>query len=138
MKVFTFKAATLFDADATAQESNTVYHDAPGAGERLAQFKRFAVWLHSEMVKKGLPAEGPTSDEGGWMISIPAKEGFLRKKTGFVLVMVSIEKKMQSGSFDLSVTPIGSAKTTIGKVENTIERILRTSAAVTDLQARSY
>jgi hypothetical protein len=30
---FTFRAPTLFDATATADESGTVYQDAPGTGE---------------------------------------------------------------------------------------------------------
>jgi hypothetical protein len=37
---FTFRAPAFFDATATAAECNTVYHDAPGTGERLAKIKR--------------------------------------------------------------------------------------------------
>jgi hypothetical protein len=123
MTDFRFKAPTFFDPDATAEESDTVYEDAPRAGEALAKIKRFALWLHAELVKKGLSADGPTHDEGGWFMSVPAKKGF-------ALIGISIEK---GEPFDVSTMEIGSAAAEHSRVEQAIEEILRNSDAVSEL-----
>jgi hypothetical protein len=133
---FTFKAPTLFDAAATADESGTVYHDAPGTGEMLAKRKRFAHWLKGEMVGQGLDAQGPTDDEGGWIITVPAVKrrfGFgAAKQTGFVLVMVSIER-FKDDILHVLTGPIGSAQEQNDRVERVVEKILRESDSVSDL-----
>src|SRR5690242_13389792 len=103
---FSFRAPAFYDATATAAESNTVYHDAPATGERLAKFKRFAMWLREELAKDGILGDGPTHDEGGWLITVPEKQRLFRKKTGFVLIVVDV---VGTGDqpFKVSVSPIG-------------------------------
>lgn len=138
MATFTFKAPSLFDAGATAEESNTVYHDAPGAGEALARRKRFAVWLNTQLVEEGLAAQGPDTDEGGWTISVSAaKQGFSLfrpKESGFVLIMISLDN---DDSFELFTTEIGSAAAEHARVERALEKILRSSGEVSELEVSS-
>src|SRR5262245_47705169 len=84
MKDFTFRAPTLHDATATASpQEEDAWHDAPAAAEHLAKTKKCALWLKSEMVRKGLAANGPYADESGWMIDVPADGG------GFSLCILS-------------------------------------------------
>ena len=125
MKEFTFRAPTLYDASATASEKEKdAWHDAPGAADYGAKTKRFALWLKSEMVKKGLAANGPYADEGNWMIDVPANSG------GFSLCILS-----GSGGddqlFSLLVTEIGGAPKEVGDV---IEHILRQAREITELR----
>ena len=126
MTDFTFTAPTFFDADATAEDNCTVYEDAPGAGEALAKLKRFAFWLHAELIEKGLPLDGPTHDEGGWFMSLPAEKGF-------ALIGISIEKEKP---FDISTAEIGSAAAELGRVDEAMQEILRASPAITELSVR--
>ena len=136
----TLKAPTLFDAAATAEECNTVYHDAPETGQALAQRKRFAQWLKTEIIKHGLAAEGPTEDEGGWIITVPlAKRGlrlFASKRSGFVLVMVTIERWRKDDTLDVCSSPIGSAVEEHEQVEQVLEKIMRNSPAIGELDIR--
>jgi hypothetical protein len=125
MKDFTFRAPTLFDASATASvEEKEAWHDAPGAAEHGAKIKKFALWLNSEMVNKGLAANGPYSDEGNWMIDVPSNGGF-------VLCIVSGGSNDDS-LFTLLVTEIGDATEDVG---DAIEDILRNASEITELRA---
>jgi hypothetical protein len=83
-------------------EDEQALHDAPGAAEHLAKIKRFALWLKSEMVNKGLAPHGPDIDEGGWTIDVPSNGG------GFVYCIVSGSRGDVS-LFELLVTEIGSS-----------------------------
>lgn len=71
---FHFRAPTLFDALARVTEKEAL-HDAPAAAEAGARTRRFAFWLKSEMVNKGLAVNDPELDEGGWMFSVPLGGG---------------------------------------------------------------
>jgi hypothetical protein len=124
MTDFTFKAPDLFDAGASAEESDTVYEDAPGAGEALARLKRFAHWLHAGLVNAGLSVGRPVHDEGGWLMTVPAK-------SGFALICISIEK---GAPFDISTAAIGSANAEVDQTDLAIEKVLEASLAVTELR----
>jgi hypothetical protein len=126
MTDFTFNAPALIDADATAEESDTVYEDSPGAGEALARLKRFAHWLHTELVGVGLPVEQPVHDEGGWLMTVPAK-------SGFALICISIEK---GPPFHIATAAIGSAMAEAEQSDLAIEKVLKDSPSVTDLGVR--
>ena len=100
-------------------------HDAPSAAENCAKSKRLALWLTSEMVNKGLAANGPDLDEGGWYIDIPSNSA------GFVLCIVS-GSSGDASLFELLVTKIGSA-TEEDDVCDAIEHILRNASQITEL-----
>jgi hypothetical protein len=124
LKEFHFRAPTLFDASAKAPvEDELALHDAPGVAEYLAKIKKFALWLKSEMVNKGLAARGPDIDEGAWQINVPSKGG------GFVLCLVSGSRGDDS-LFELLVTEIGGAPADVG---HAIEHILRNASEITEL-----
>lgn len=123
MKEFQFRAPTLFDASAKVPVDDEL-HDAPGAAEHLAKIKKFALWLKSEMVNKGLVARGPDIDEGGWMIDVPSNGG------SFVLCIVSGSRGDES-LFELLVTEIGGATADVGDI---IEHILRNASEITELR----
>jgi hypothetical protein len=128
MKDFTFRAPTLFDASATAPVEDEL-HDAPGVAEAAAKIKRFALWLKSEMVNKGLAAVGPYLDEGGWMIDVPSSGGVPGKRP-FVLCIVSGSPGDES-LFTLLVAEIGGATEDVG---HAIEHILRNASQITELK----
>jgi hypothetical protein len=131
MKEFTFRAPTLFDASATASlEEEEQLHDALGAAEALAKYKKFALWLTSEMVNKGLAASRPYLDEGGWIIDVPSGGGRVGERP-FVLCIVSGSPGDDS-VFQLLVTEIGGAPKDVG---DAIEDILRNASEITELQA---
>src|SRR5262249_52822956 len=129
MKEFTFRAPTLFDASATASvEEEDALHDAPGAAENLAKIKKFALWLKSEMVNKGLPAVGPYLAEGGWYIDVPTGSGPVG---GRPFVLCTIEGSPGDDSlFQLLVTEIGGAPKDVG---DACEDILRNASEITEL-----
>jgi hypothetical protein len=104
-------------------EDEQALHDAPGAAEHLAKIKRFALWLKSEMVNKGLAAHGPDIDEGGWTIDVPSNGG------GFVYCIVSGSRGDVS-LFELLITEIGGATEDVG---HAIEHILRNASQITEL-----
>ena len=125
MKEFTFRAPTLYDASATASEAEKdAWHDAPGAADYGAKTKKFALWLRSEMVKKGLAANGPYADEGNWMIDVPADGG------GFSLCIIS-GSVGDDPLFNVLVTEIGGAPKDVGDV---IEDILRHARELSELK----
>ncbi len=124
MKEFHFRAPTLFEASAepTAEEEQAL-HDALSAAEPLAKIRRFAFWLKSEMVAKGLNARGPSVAEGGWEISIPTGGG--------PFVHCSVAGSRDDASlFELLVVEIGGAPKDVGDV---IERLLRNASEITEL-----
>jgi hypothetical protein len=123
MKDFTFRAPTLFDASATAPVEDEL-HDAPGVAEAAAKIKKFALWLKSEMVNKGLAANGPYLDEGGWMIDVPSNGG------SFVHCIVQGSSGDES-LFNLLVAEIGGATEDVG---HAIEDILRNASQITELK----
>ena len=125
MKEFTFRAPTLYDASATASEAEKdAWHDAPGAADYAAKTKRFALWLKSEMVKKGLAANGPYADEGNWMIDVPADGG------GFSLCIIS-GSVGDDPLFNVLVSEIGGAPKDVGDV---IEDILHHARVISELK----
>ena len=135
---FTLKAPTLYEPEATSESSATVYSDASGAGKALAQRKRFAQWLKAELVKQGVAAEGPTDDEGAWLITVPAAKKrfdlFVPKQRGFVLIMVSIEgDRNKEDTLYVSVSPIGSVVEQSKRVEQILEKILHESDLISEL-----
>jgi hypothetical protein len=97
-------------------------HVGPGAAEHLAKFKNFALWLKSEMVNKGLAANGPYLDTSSWMIDVPSIGG------PSVLCTVSGSPGDES-LLELLVVEIGSAPEDVGHV---VEHILRN--AITELR----
>lgn len=124
MKEFHFRAPTLFDASAEpSAEDELILHDALSAAEPLAKIKKFALWLKSEMVNKGLAAHGPDLDEGGWYIDVPSNGGF-------VLCIVSGSRGDDS-LFEVLVTEIGGASEDVG---HAIEHILRNASEITELK----
>jgi hypothetical protein len=131
LKEFHFRAPTLFDASAEVPvEDEQALHDAPGAAEHLAKIKKFALWLKSEMVNKGLAANGPYFDEGGWMIDVPSNGGVPGERP-FVLCIVSGSSGNEA-LFELLVTGIGGATEDV--VTDAIEHILRNASQITELK----
>jgi hypothetical protein len=129
MTDFLFTAPSFFDANATSAGSDTVYEDAPSAGEALAKFKRLAFWLHGELIKKRMPIGEPIHDEGGyWLMSVPARKGF-------ALISVSSGKEPNE-KFTVSTTEIGSAAAEHRKARRALESVLRESNAVSNLEIR--
>jgi hypothetical protein len=125
LKEFCFRAPTLFDASAEASaEDELILHDALGAAEHLAKIKKFAFWLKSKMVDKGLAAIGPYLDEGGWYIDVPSNGG------PFVLCTISGSPGDDS-LFQLLVVEIGGAPEDVG---HAIEHILRNASQITELR----
>ena len=125
MKEFTFRAPTLYDASATASEKEKeAWHDAPGAADYGAKTRRCALWLKSEMVKKGLAANGPYADEGNWMIDVPADGG------GFSLCIIS-GSVGDDPLFNVLVSEIGGAPKDVGDV---IEDILHHARVISELK----
>ena len=129
MKEFHFRASTLFDASANATVEELLgLHDAPGAAEYGAKTKRFALWLTSEMVNKGLAVGGPSLDEGGWYIDVASNAA------GFVLCILAGKSGDESlFEFELLVTKIGDA-TEEDDVCDAIEHILRNASEITELR----
>ena len=125
MTEYRFKAPSLFDAAATAIDSGTEYHDAPEAREQLARLKPCAQWLTEQMAARGIRSIGPDTDEGGWMISVPAK-------SGFALIMLDIGTK-EGQPFEVSVAKIGSAEREVAQAEAALKAILESSPAISDL-----
>jgi hypothetical protein len=132
LKEFQFRAPTLFDASAeVAAEDRLEVHDdvGPGAAEHLAKLKRFALWLKSEMVNKGLAANGPYLDTASWMIDVPSNGGVPGARP-FVLCMISGSARDES-LLELLVTEIGGAPKDVGEV---IEHILRNASEIRELK----
>ena len=132
MKEFQFRSPTLFDASAeVAAEDRLEVHDdvGPGAAEHLARIKKFALWLKSEMVRKGLAANGPYLDTASWMIDVPSGDGPPGERP-FVLCMISGSVGDES-LLELLVTEIGGAPKDTGDV---IEHILRHAREITELR----
>jgi hypothetical protein len=125
-KEFHFRAPTLFDASAkpTGEEKEAL-HDAPGAAEDGAKTKRFAFWLKSEMVNKGLAVNDPELDEGGWYFAVPPGGG------PFVLCILGGSPGDES-LFELLVTGIGGATEDV--VTDAIEHTLRNASEITELK----
>jgi hypothetical protein len=130
MKEFTFRAPTLFDPSATASgEEKDALHDAPGAAEHLAKTRKFAFWLKSVMVNKGLPAVDPYLAEGGWHIDVPCGSGRAGERP---FVLCTIGGRLGDDSlFELLVVEIGGATKDVG---NAIEDILRHASEITELK----
>jgi hypothetical protein len=125
-KEFHFRAPTLFDASAKVTgEEKEALHDAPGPAEDGARTKRFAFWLTSEMVNKGLAVNDPELDEGGWCFSVPLGGG------PFVLCILGGSSGDES-LFELLVTGIGGATEDV--VTDAIEHILRNASEITELK----
>ena len=126
MTEYRFKAPTLFDAAAIAIDAGTAYHDAPEeVGDRLAQHKPCAQWLADQLTARGVRTIGPDTDEGGWMISVPAKDGF-------ALIILDIGAK-EGQPFELLVTRIGSAEREVAQAEAALKAILESSPVISDL-----
>jgi hypothetical protein len=124
LKEFHFRAPTLFEASATpTAEEEAALHDALCAAEPLARIRKFAFWLKSAMVAKGLDARGPNLAEGGWDISIPTGGG------PFVHCSVSGSRD-DASLFELLVVEIGGAPKDVCDV---IERLLRSASEITEL-----
>jgi hypothetical protein len=104
-------------------------HDAPGVAEAGAKIKRFALWLKSEMVNKGLAATDPYLDEGGWYIDVPSNGGVPGERP-FVLCIVSGSPGDES-LFNLLGAEIGGATKDVG---GAIEDILRNASQITELK----
>jgi hypothetical protein len=125
-KEFHFRAPTLFDASAKAtRERKEALHDALSAAEGGAKTKRFAFWLKSEMVNKGLALNDPKLDEGGWYFAVPPGGG------PFVLCILGGSPGDES-LFELLVTGIGGATEDV--VTDAIEHILRNASEITELK----
>ena len=125
-KEFHFRAPTLFDASAKVTgEGKDALHDAPDATEHGARTKRFAFWLKSEMVNKGLAVNDPELDEAGWCFSVPLGGG------PFVLCILGRSSGDKS-LFELIVTGIGGAAEDV--VTEAIEHILRNASEITELK----
>jgi hypothetical protein len=127
LKEFCFRAPALFDASAEIPMGDELQvHDdvRPGTAEHLAKIKKFALWLKSEMVNKGLAANGPYLDPSGWMIDVPSNGG------PFVLCTVSGSPGDES-LLELLVVEIGGAPKDVGHV---IEHILRNASQITELR----
>jgi hypothetical protein len=125
MTEYRFNAPSLFDAAATARESGTEYHDAPAAGEQLARSKPCAQWLVDQMTARGVRAEGPDTDEAGWVIQVPAKSGF-----AFIILGIGTNENQP---FELLVTQIGSAEREVAQANAALKSILDSSPAVSDV-----
>jgi hypothetical protein len=127
LKEFQFRAPRLFDplAEVAVEDRLEVHDDVgPGAAEHLAKIKKFALWLTSEMVNKGLAANGPHLDTGSWMINVPSNGD------SFVLCTVSSSSGDES-LFELLVVEMGGAPKDVGHV---IEHILRNASQITELR----
>lgn len=125
-KEFHFRAPTLFDASAKATgEEKEALHDAPGAAEGGAKTKRFAFWLKSEIVNKGLAVNDPELDEGGWYFAVPPGGD------PFVLCILG-ESPGDESVLELLVTGIGGATEDV--VTDAIEHILRNASEITELK----
>lgn len=125
MTEYRFRAPSLFDAAASAIDSGTEYHDAPGAGDQLARLKPCAQWLANQMTARSVRVVGPETDEGGWMISVPARNGF-------ALVMLDIGTN-EGQPFEVLITKIGSAEHEFVQAKAAIKAILESSPVVSDL-----
>lgn len=124
LKEFHFRAPTLFDASATpTAEEEAALDDALSAAEPLARIRKFAFWLKSAMVARGLDARGPSVAESGWEISIPTGGG------PFVHCSVSGSRD-DASLLELLVVEIGGAPKDVGDV---IERLLRNASEITKL-----
>ena len=128
MTDYRFRAPSLFDPAATAAGSDTAYHHEPETGRQLARFKLCAEWLADQMIAQGVPALGPDADEGGWMISVPAKGGF-------ALIILDVGTP-EGEPFQLLVTEIGSAKPETARANAALKAILQNSSAVSDLTTK--
>jgi len=105
-------------------EDELILHDASSAAEHLAKFKKFALWLKSEMVNKGLAANGPHFDEGSWAIDVPSDGG------SFVLCIVS-GSSGDDPLFRLLVSEFGGAPEDVG---DAVEHILRNASQIRELR----
>jgi len=124
LKEFHFRAPTLFDASVKPfVREDEQLHDAQGSVEHLVKNKRFAFWLASEMVKKGLAAKGPYLDEGGWGIDVPSNAGFVH--------CIVAGSPRDDSLFEVLVVEIGGATRDVG---DAIERILRNASEITELR----
>ena len=112
-------------------EDELEVHDdvGPGAAEHLAKIKKFALWLKSEMVNKGLAAKGPYLDTSSWMIDVPSSGGVPGERP-FVLCTVSGSRGDES-LFELLVVEMGGAPKDVG---HAIEHILRNASQITELR----
>lgn len=128
MTEYRFRAPSLVDAAASAMDRGTEYHDAPGTGEKLARCKLCAQWLADQMTTRGVRTIGPETDEGGWMISVPAN-------SGFALIMLDISTNT-GHPFEVLVTMIGSAEREFAQAKAALKAILESSSAVSDLTIR--
>lgn len=125
MTEYRFRAPSLFDAAASAVDSGTEYHDAPGAGKQLARLKPCAHWLANQMTARGIRTVGPEPDEGGWTISVPANNGF-------ALIILDIGTN-EGQPFEVLITKIGSAEREVAQAIAAIKAILESSPVVSDL-----
>lgn len=128
MTEYRFRAPGLFDAAASAADKGTEYHEAPQAGERLARFKRCADWLASQMKARGVRTIGPETDEGGWMISVPANKGF-------ALIMLDIWTD-EGEPFEVLVTRIGSAEHEFAQAKAALKASLESSSMILGLKIK--
>ena len=125
-KEFHFRAPTLFDASAKATGAEKeALHDAPRAAEVGAKTKRFAFWLKSEMVAKGLAVNDPNLQQDGWCFAVPPGGG------PFVLCILGWSSGDES-LFELLATGIGGATEDV--VIDAIEHILRNASEITELK----
>ena len=80
--------------------------------------------MKSEMVNKGLAANGPHLDTASWMINVPSSGGRL--------VLCTVSGSIGDESlFELLVVEIGGAPKDVGHV---IEHILRNASQITELR----
>jgi hypothetical protein len=126
-KEFHFRAPSLFDASAKATgKEKEALHDAFRAAEYGAKTKRFAFWLKSEMVNKGLAVNEPSLNEDGWYFAVPPDGG-----GPFVLCILGGSLGDES-LFELVVTGIGGATEDV--VTDALEHILRNASEITELK----
>lgn len=126
MQSFKFFAPNFFDSEALPNsELKEALHDAPGIALGLARLERFALWLELEISKQGLKVDGPSPDEGGWTLSVPAKDGF-------VLIVISVVENA-SRRFDILVSDIGNCAEELQQAIAVVHRILVASPNVINL-----
>lgn len=77
------------------------------------------------MTARGVRIIGPDIDEGGWMMSVPAK-------SGFALIMLDI-RTSEGQPFEVLVAKIGTADKEVAQTRAALKAILDSSPIVHDL-----
>lgn len=125
MREFTFKAASLFDANASVAGESEDLHDAPATALDLAKRRPLARWLVSELTREGLRPSGPHLDEGGWIMTL--------KVPGGEIYFVIYGKRGDETTYVVDVVELGSVARDLSAI---LERILRRGPQITNLTVR--